>query len=84
VKSFEISHTYAYSVDPVNMSHIVILGAGVSGLTTALELSKDGRYSITIVAKFMPGDLDIEYVSGRSDAIRWGLLREQTLSILEL
>jgi D-amino-acid oxidase len=44
------------------MPHIVILGAGVSGLTTALELSKDGHYSITIVAKFMPGDLDIEYV----------------------
>ncbi|KAF2149000.1 FAD dependent oxidoreductase [Myriangium duriaei CBS 260.36] len=47
------------------MTHatIVILGAGVSGLTTALLLSRNERYSITIVAKHMPGDYDIEYAS---------------------
>lgn len=37
--------------------------AGVAGLTTALILSKSPRYSITVVAKHMPGDYDIEYAS---------------------
>ena len=36
--------------------------AGVSGLTTALLLSKKG-HSVTIVAKHSPGDYDIEYTS---------------------
>ncbi|PNS18864.1 D-amino-acid oxidase [Sphaceloma murrayae] len=43
--------------------NIVVLGAGVSGLTTALLLSRHGSHSITIVAKHMPGDYDIEYAS---------------------
>ncbi|KAJ5180889.1 hypothetical protein N7492_004099 [Penicillium capsulatum] len=42
---------------------IVIVGAGVSGLTTASLLSKDPRYAVTVVAKHMPGDYDIEYAS---------------------
>ena len=37
--------------------------AGVAGLTTALLLSRTGKYNITIAAKFMPGDYDIEYAS---------------------
>jgi hypothetical protein len=37
--------------------------AGVSGLTTALLLSKNPAYKVTIVAKHMPGDYDIEYTS---------------------
>jgi 2-polyprenyl-6-methoxyphenol hydroxylase-like FAD-dependent oxidoreductase len=37
--------------------------AGVTGLTTALVLSKNPEYSITVVAKHMPGDYDLEYVS---------------------
>jgi hypothetical protein len=37
--------------------------AGVSGLTTALLLAKNPRNKITIVAKHMPGDYDIEYAS---------------------
>ena len=37
------------------------------GLTTALLLARDGKYSVTIIAKHMPGDYDIEYaVSPRS------------------
>ncbi|KAB8078188.1 FAD dependent oxidoreductase [Aspergillus leporis] len=44
-------------------NNIVILGAGVSGLTTAYLLSKDASNSITVVAKHMPGDYDIEYAS---------------------
>lgn len=37
--------------------------AGVSGLTTALLLSRTKRYDITLIAKHMPGDSDIEYAS---------------------
>ncbi|KAJ5893633.1 D-amino-acid oxidase [Penicillium taxi] len=45
------------------MPNIVVLGAGVSGLTTALQLSKDPAYKITVLSKHMPGDYDIEYAS---------------------
>ncbi|TDZ40962.1 D-amino-acid oxidase [Colletotrichum trifolii] len=44
-------------------NHIVVLGAGVSGLTAALLLSKSKANSITVIAKHMPGDYDIEYTS---------------------
>jgi D-amino-acid oxidase len=37
--------------------------AGVAGLTTALLLSKNKNYKITVAAKHMPGDYDIEYAS---------------------
>ena len=37
--------------------------AGVSGLTCALEVSKKKEHVVTVVAKFMPGDHDIEYTS---------------------
>jgi glycine/D-amino acid oxidase-like deaminating enzyme len=37
--------------------------AGVTGLTTALLLSKSSRYNIVVAAKHMPGDYDIEYAS---------------------
>lgn len=36
--------------------------AGVSGLTTALLLARNG-YNVSVVAKHMPGDYDIEYCS---------------------
>ncbi|KAF1993710.1 FAD dependent oxidoreductase [Amniculicola lignicola CBS 123094] len=42
---------------------VVIVGAGVVGLTTALVLSKHKDLRITVVAKHMPGDYDIEYAS---------------------
>ncbi|RCI10644.1 hypothetical protein L249_4440 [Ophiocordyceps polyrhachis-furcata BCC 54312] len=42
---------------------IVIIGAGVSGLTSALLLSKSKGNAVTIVAKHMPGDYHIEYAS---------------------
>jgi D-amino-acid oxidase len=35
----------------------------VAGLTTALLLSKNPLYKITVAAKHMPGDYDIEYAS---------------------
>ena len=37
--------------------------AGVAGLTTALTLAKNPKYQISVAAKHMPGDYDIEYAS---------------------
>ncbi|KAJ5361837.1 hypothetical protein N7541_002681 [Penicillium brevicompactum] len=63
--------------------NIVIIGAGVAGLTTALLLSKKPGYKIHVAAKHMPGDYDIEYASpwaganympvsvGGSQAAKW-------------
>ncbi|KAF2459052.1 D-amino acid oxidase [Lineolata rhizophorae] len=42
---------------------VVVIGAGVSGLTTAFLLSKHSDLEITVVAKHVPGDYDIEYAS---------------------
>ncbi|KIM21924.1 hypothetical protein M408DRAFT_333181 [Serendipita vermifera MAFF 305830] len=44
-------------------SAIVVVGAGVTGLTTALVLRREGYENITIVAKHMPGDRALEYTS---------------------
>ncbi|RFU35463.1 hypothetical protein B7463_g881, partial [Scytalidium lignicola] len=43
--------------------NVVVIGAGVAGLTTALLLSKVPGYKIVVAAKHMPGDYDIEYAS---------------------
>ena len=44
--------------------HFIILGAGVIGLTTALELSSQHpTSSITILATHLPGDRHINYTS---------------------
>ncbi|KAI1806627.1 FAD dependent oxidoreductase [Daldinia bambusicola] len=45
------------------MPNIVVVGAGVSGITTAYLLSKQKGNAVTVVAKHMPGDYDIEYAS---------------------
>ncbi|KAF2273006.1 FAD dependent oxidoreductase [Westerdykella ornata] len=44
---------------------IVVVGAGVIGLTTALTLARSRKhnYTITVLSKHMPGDYDIEYAS---------------------
>ncbi|KAI5461927.1 D-amino acid oxidase [Mariannaea sp. PMI_226] len=47
----------------MSSNKIVVLGAGVIGLTTALALSNDSSNQITVVAKHMPGDYNIEYCS---------------------
>ncbi|KAH8431068.1 FAD-dependent oxidoreductase [Aspergillus melleus] len=44
-------------------NNIVVIGAGVAGLTTALLLSRIPGYKIVVIAKHMPGDYDIEYAS---------------------
>ena len=40
-----------------------LIRAGVSGLTSALLLAKSKNNVVTVVAKHMPGDYDIEYAS---------------------
>lgn len=43
---------------------VVIIGAGVIGLTTALTLKKENQhYDITVAAAHLPGDLNIRYTS---------------------
>lgn len=44
-------------------TNIIVLGAGVTGLTTALVLKQKGYKNVTIVAKYVPGDMSIEYTS---------------------
>ncbi|KAF5676599.1 d-amino-acid oxidase [Fusarium heterosporum] len=41
---------------------VVVIGAGVIGLTSALLLAKEGN-KVTVVGKHMPGDYDAEYAS---------------------
>lgn len=43
--------------------HIIILGAGVTGLQTALSLLQTNMYTVTIIAAHFPGDLSIDYTS---------------------
>ncbi|KAI9772532.1 MAG: hypothetical protein M1840_000737 [Geoglossum simile] len=48
----------------MSRANIVVVGAGVCGLTSALLLARrNPGYKITIVAKHMPGDYDAEYAS---------------------
>ncbi|EXK93409.1 D-amino-acid oxidase [Fusarium oxysporum f. sp. raphani 54005] len=59
---------------------VVVIGAGVIGLTSALLLAKEGN-KVTVVGKHMPGDYDAEYASpwaganviplSPKDASRW-------------
>ncbi|GME41195.1 FAD dependent oxidoreductase superfamily [Neofusicoccum parvum] len=42
--------------------HLVIIGAGVLGLTCALELSNHG-YRVTVIGRELPGDSSIDYAS---------------------
>ncbi|KAF8533110.1 hypothetical protein BDD12DRAFT_867010 [Trichophaea hybrida] len=51
--------------------NVVVVGAGVVGLTTALTLLRRGNYNVTIVSKHMPGDYDIEYTSPWAGANWW-------------
>ncbi|KAF2717341.1 FAD dependent oxidoreductase [Polychaeton citri CBS 116435] len=41
---------------------VLVLGAGVTGLTSALLLAENG-YNVTVVAAHVPGDSSIEYTS---------------------
>ncbi|KAI9342115.1 FAD dependent oxidoreductase [Pilaira anomala] len=45
------------------MSNILVLGAGVTGLTTAICLLRAGYKNVTVAAKHVPGDLSSAYAS---------------------
>lgn len=47
----------------MEQTRIVVIGAGVIGLTTALTLKKRGWKNVKIIAKYTPGDMAIEYTS---------------------
>lgn len=47
----------------MDKTNIVVIGAGVTGLTTALLLKQKGYKHVIIVAKYIPGDMNIEYTS---------------------
>lgn len=53
------------SAEPRSQSkeHIVILGAGVIGLQTALTLLQSGLYTTTTLAAHLPGHTHLEYTS---------------------
>ncbi|KFY03332.1 hypothetical protein O988_01563 [Pseudogymnoascus sp. VKM F-3808] len=42
--------------------HIIVIGAGVLGLSCAFQLSKSG-YAVTIIARDLPADLSVAYAS---------------------
>ncbi|KAG1474449.1 hypothetical protein G6F56_000352 [Rhizopus delemar] len=50
------------------MSKVVVIGAGVCGLTTGICLLKSGYSDVLIIAKHLPGDLSSEYTSAWAGA----------------
>ena len=58
------------------MQWLTASSAGVSGLTSAFLLSRKGTYNITVVAKHMPGDYDVEYASPWAGANYMPLVNE--------
>ncbi|TFK41512.1 D-amino-acid oxidase [Crucibulum laeve] len=52
------------SAQPDHLKEIVVLGAGVIGLTTALKIQNRGGYRVTIIAEVLPGDpKSVKYTS---------------------
>jgi thioredoxin reductase len=45
------------------MDTVIVIGAGVTGLTTALMLKRMGYPNVIVVAKYIPGDMCVEYTS---------------------
>ncbi|KAI8079718.1 FAD dependent oxidoreductase [Halteromyces radiatus] len=53
----------------MSFRNVVILGAGVSGLTTGITLLRNGAKQVTVVGKYIPGgDKDAEYASAFAGA----------------
>ncbi|KAI9276930.1 hypothetical protein BDA99DRAFT_494448 [Phascolomyces articulosus] len=45
------------------MLKVVVVGAGVSGLTTAVDLLKNGYKDVTVIGQYIPGDMTTAYTS---------------------
>jgi hypothetical protein len=45
------------------ISHLFFKGAGVSGLTTAICLLREGHKNVKVIGQSIPGDLNEEYTS---------------------
>ncbi|ODV60384.1 FAD-dependent oxidoreductase [Ascoidea rubescens DSM 1968] len=63
------------------MSKIVVIGAGVAGLTTAYLLAQKG-HDVTIVARNIPGDLDPHYTSPWAGA-NWSSFAQKDEIVLQ-
>ncbi|KAI7855423.1 hypothetical protein BDC45DRAFT_439142 [Circinella umbellata] len=60
---------------------IVIIGAGIVGLSTALALQEKG-YRVVIVAKWLPGDMHIDYTSPWAGA-HWRTMAPNSNKLLQ-
>ncbi|KAK7453407.1 hypothetical protein VKT23_011672 [Stygiomarasmius scandens] len=64
--------------------NVVVIGAGVIGLSTAIKIQERGRYTTTVVAELYPEDLEhpersAKYTSCWAAAIHTGFPQEGTL-----
>ncbi|KAI7906871.1 uncharacterized protein BX663DRAFT_494047 [Cokeromyces recurvatus] len=69
-------------MDEKNQKTIVVIGAGVTGLTTAVSLMEKGYKKVLIVAKHLPGDLSIEYTSPYAGA-HWRTMAKNDDQLLQ-
>ncbi|KAI8144781.1 hypothetical protein BJV82DRAFT_643977 [Fennellomyces sp. T-0311] len=60
---------------------IVVIGAGVVGLSTALHLQQKG-YNVVVLAKWLPGDMHIEYTSPWAGA-HWRTMAPNSNQLLQ-
>ena len=61
---------------------VIVIGAGVVGLSTALRLKQKGYKKVTIVAKYVPGDMCIEYASPYAGA-HWRTMAPNNNKLLQ-
>ncbi|CEP16337.1 hypothetical protein [Parasitella parasitica] len=61
---------------------IIVVGAGVIGLSVALQLREQGYKNITSVAKYIPGDVCIEYTSPYAGA-HWRTMAPNSDKLLQ-
>ncbi|KAI0305167.1 D-amino-acid oxidase [Multifurca ochricompacta] len=68
--------------------NIVIIGAGVIGLTTAIKIQEKGDYSVTVLAETFPTDSKCirytrgHHVSAATDDLRQQQLERETLDVM--
>ncbi|KAI9489980.1 hypothetical protein BDB00DRAFT_840341 [Zychaea mexicana] len=60
---------------------VVVIGAGVVGLSTALALQQKG-FRVTVLAKWLPGDMHIEYTSPWAGA-HWRTMAPNSNKLLQ-